>query len=64
MRILRNGGLIVVDNVLWYGQIFDPKDEDSKAIAHFNDAVNADDRAEKLFLTLCDGIYVIRKKTS
>ena len=64
MRLLRNGGLIVVDNVLWYGQIFDPKDEDSKAIAHFNDAVNADDRAEKLFLTLCDGIYVIRKKTS
>ena len=62
MRILRQGGLIVVDNVLWYGMIFNPKDEDSKAIAHFNDEVNADNRVEKLFLTLCDGIYLIRKK--
>jgi predicted O-methyltransferase YrrM len=27
MRILRNGGLILADNALWYGRIFDPKDE-------------------------------------
>jgi caffeoyl-CoA O-methyltransferase len=61
MRILRKGGLIVVDNALWYGRIFEPKDEDSQAIALFNEAVNADNRVEKLFLTLCDGIYLIRK---
>ncbi|MFH2092619.1 MAG: class I SAM-dependent methyltransferase [Pseudomonadota bacterium] len=63
MRILRKGGLIVADNALWYGRIFEPKDEDSKAMALFNEEVNADNRAEKLFLTLCDGIYLIRKKT-
>jgi predicted O-methyltransferase YrrM len=29
MRILREGGLILADNALWYGGIFDPEDEDS-----------------------------------
>lgn len=50
------------DNALWYGRIFEPKDEDSKAMATFNEEVNADHRVEKLFLTLRDGIYLIRKK--
>lgn len=62
MRILRNGGLILADNALWYGRIFDPQDEDSRAVAEFNEMVKADDRAEKLFLTIRDGIYLIRKK--
>ncbi len=62
MRILRNGGLIIVDNTLWYGRIFESRDADSKAIARFNEEVKADNRVEKLFLTICDGIYLIRKK--
>ena len=61
MRILRDGGLILVDNVLWYGRIFNPQDEDSKAVAAFNEEVNGDDRTEKLFLPLRDGLYLIRK---
>ena len=64
MRILREGGLVVADNALWYGRIFEPKDEDSKAMALFNDEVNVDNRAEKIFLTLRDGIYLIRKKST
>ncbi|MGO9613546.1 MAG: O-methyltransferase [Dissulfurispiraceae bacterium] len=64
MRILRTGGLILVDNVLWYGRIFDPKDNDSQAIADFNELVKMDDRAETLFLTIRDGIYLIRKRGS
>ncbi|MBI5101141.1 MAG: class I SAM-dependent methyltransferase [Nitrospirae bacterium] len=63
MRILREGGLILADNALWYGRVFDPKDDDSRAVAAFNDMVNSDTRAEKLFLTVRDGIYVIRKRT-
>ncbi len=62
MRILRDGGLILADNALWYGRIFDPKDEDSRAMADFNDMVKADERAEKLFLTIRDGIYLVRKR--
>jgi caffeoyl-CoA O-methyltransferase len=64
MRILRNGGLMLADNALWYGRIFDPKDDDSCAMADFNELVKADDRAEKLFLTIRDGIYLIRKRIS
>lgn len=64
MRILRNGGLILADNSLWYGRIFDPKDDDSRAVAEFNDFVKADGRAEKIFLTIRDGIYLIRKRPS
>ena len=62
MRILRNNGLILADNALWYGRVFNPKDDESRAMADFNEMVNADDRAEKLFLTLRDGIYLIRKR--
>jgi caffeoyl-CoA O-methyltransferase len=61
MRILRSGGLILIDNALWYGRVFDPKDDESRAIADFNELVKTDDRAEKLFLTIRDGIYLIRK---
>lgn len=61
MRILRKGGLILADNALWYGYIFDPKDNDSRAMVEFNEMVKADSRAEKLFLTIRDGIYLIRK---
>jgi caffeoyl-CoA O-methyltransferase len=62
MRILRDGGLILADNALWYGRIFDPKDDDSRAMAEFNELVNADDQVEKVLLTIRDGIYLIRKR--
>jgi caffeoyl-CoA O-methyltransferase len=64
MRILRSGGLMIADNALWYGRIFEPKDDESRAMADFNEMVKADHRAEKLFLTIRDGIYLIRKLPS
>jgi caffeoyl-CoA O-methyltransferase len=62
MRILRNGGLILADNALWYGRVFNPKDDESRAMADFNEMVKIDGQAEKLFLTIRDGIYLIRKR--
>lgn len=64
MRIVRNGGLILADNALWYGRIFNPQDQESRAMAAFNEMVNKDPRAQKLFLTIRDGIYLIRKLES
>lgn len=64
MRIVRGGALILADNALWYGRIFDPQDDDSRAVADFNELVRSDDRAEKIFLTIRDGLYLIRKKSS
>jgi len=64
MRILRSGGFILADNALWYGRVFDPKDDESRAMADFNELVKVDNRTEKLFLTIRDGIYLIRKRGS
>jgi len=63
MRILRVGGLILADNALWYGRIFNPKDDESRAIADFNEMVKTDSQTENLFLTIRDGIYLIRKRS-
>lgn len=59
---MRQGGLIVVDNVLWSGKVLDPKDADSKAIAHLNDIIKEDQRVENVFLTIRDGIHIARIK--
>jgi caffeoyl-CoA O-methyltransferase len=61
MRILREGGLMAVDNVLWSGRILSPRDAESRAIAEFNEKVINDPRAEKAMLTVRDGVYLIRK---
>ena len=58
---IRQGGLIIVDNVLWSGRVLDPKDESDFAIHEFNEKVINDDRVEQVMLTVRDGIYCIRK---
>ena len=61
-RVLRSGGLIAVDNVLWYGRVLSPEDEASRAIVEFNRRVMGDDRVEKVMLPVRDGVYLIRKR--
>jgi caffeoyl-CoA O-methyltransferase len=62
VRILRSGGVIVADNVLWYGRVLSPEDKDSRAIVEFNRQVRADGRVEKVMLPVRDGVYLIRKR--
>jgi caffeoyl-CoA O-methyltransferase len=61
---VKPGGLIIVDNVLWKGKVYDKSanDTDTRLIRDFNDAINADTRVEKLILPVRDGIMIIRKK--
>jgi caffeoyl-CoA O-methyltransferase len=61
IRILRGGGLIAADNVLWYGRVLSPEDDDSRAIVSFNRKAMSDDRVEKVMLPVRDGVYLIRK---
>ncbi len=63
MRIVRDGGTILADNALWYGRVLSPSDDESKAMADFNEMVTADTRVENVFLTIRDGIFLIRKRT-
>ena len=60
---VRPGGLILTDNVLWYGKVLDDatKDKDTTIIHQFNNKVANDPRVEKLILPVRDGIFVIRK---
>lgn len=62
LPIIRQGGLIVVDNVLWSGRVLAPKDPSDHAIRDFNEAVIKDDRVDPVLLTVRDGIYCLRKK--
>jgi predicted O-methyltransferase YrrM len=59
---LRPGGIIIVDNVLWYGKVAtEEKDSHVPAIRSFNEKVKNDPRVEKLILPVRDGLFIIRK---
>ncbi len=59
---VRQGGLILVDNVLWSGRVLDPKDETDRAIAQFNEAALSDKRVNLVMLTIRDGVTLAVKK--
>lgn len=63
--MVRPGGLILADNVLWDGKVCRnplPQDKQTVSIARFNDMVSADPRVETVILPLRDGLNIIRKK--
>ncbi|RPI29769.1 MAG: methyltransferase [Acidobacteria bacterium] len=64
LRVLKVGGWIAIDNVLWDGEVVDPEnnDPDVTAIKRFNDKVREDNRVDKVMLTIRDGIYLVRKR--
>lgn len=62
LPLVRQGGVICVDNVLWGGSVLNPKDDDGKAIAALNEFVAADNSVDRVLLPVRDGIFVARKK--
>lgn len=62
MRLLRPGGAVLVDNVLWSGRAVEGAAEgDTAFIRAFNDAVAADPRVEVVMLPLADGLTLARR---
>ena len=61
---VKRGGLIIADNVLFHGQVLEKEitGKNARAIQAFNDLIAADDRVEKVMLTVRDGLFFIRKK--
>jgi len=53
-------GVIAVDNTLYGGDVADPSDDNDRAMAAFNDHVQADPRTENVLLTVRDGVTLIR----
>ncbi|MBS1959235.1 MAG: class I SAM-dependent methyltransferase [Bdellovibrionales bacterium] len=60
LGLLKSGGVILIDNVLWNGEVLAPEDAAGEAIAKFNEKVTSDNRVEKVLLPIRDGIYLIR----
>jgi caffeoyl-CoA O-methyltransferase len=61
LPLLRAGGLVAADNVLWSGEVLDPQSDDARGLCAFNDRVTADPRVENVLLTLRDGLMLARK---
>ena len=64
-EMIRPGGLILADNVIWDGKVCQdplPQDKQTLSIVRFNDMVSADPRVESVILPLRDGLNIIRKK--
>jgi predicted O-methyltransferase YrrM len=64
LELVRPGGLILVDNVLWDGAVIDPSDQDeaTRALRQLNREAPHDKRAETVLVPMCDGILVSLKK--
>ena len=64
LRILRPGGFILADNILWDGHVLEqakPADRQTQGIEAFNDYVARDSRVERVILPIRDGLTIIRK---
>lgn len=64
LPLLRPGGLILADDVLWDGKVFSdnvPADRQTSGIVNFNDMVASDPAVESVILPLRDGLTLIRK---
>ncbi len=64
LALLRPGGLICVDNVLWDGAVADPSvnDANTQALRAFNDLVHRDERVDLSMIPIGDGLTVLRKR--
>ena len=62
-RLITNKGLILIDNVLWKGDVIDDNKKDGmiNIIKEFNLHIKNDQRIEKIILPIGDGVTVCRK---
>ena len=62
--LVRGGGLICIDNVLWHGAVIDPArtDEDTEAIRAFNASLTHDPRVSLSLVPIGDGLTLARKR--
>lgn len=63
LRLVRVGGAILVDNVLWSGRVADPDDRENltQSVRAFNDKVAADDRVDICMVPIGDGVTILRR---
>jgi predicted O-methyltransferase YrrM len=64
LRLVRQGGLILVDNVLWGGAVVESAndDPDTVALRSLTQKVGRDERVDVALVPTCDGILIARKR--
>jgi len=64
LQLVRTGGLIAIDNVLWGGSVADLSDQDAdtRAIRELNDKIHQDPRVEMSLLPIGDGVTLALKR--
>jgi predicted O-methyltransferase YrrM len=64
LSLLRSGGLVLIDNVLWSGRVADPaaNDADTAAIRALNEKIHADPRVSVSLLPIADGLTLVLKR--
>lgn len=65
LKLLRSGGLIAIDNVLWSGRVAkpaEPGDADTLALQQLNNALHGDARVDLALLPIGDGLTLARKR--
>lgn len=64
LRLVRRGGLVAIDNTLWYGRVIDRRrnDEDTRAIRAFNRKLHRDRRIDLAMLPIGDGLTLALKR--
>ena len=64
LQLLRPGGFVAVDNVLWGGAVADPaaQDDDTRALRRFNEAILSDTRVDISMVPIGDGLTLARKR--
>ncbi len=63
LQLLRPGGLIAIDNVLWGGSVARPAtDADTRALQALNDKLHRDERVDVAMVPIGDGLTLARKR--
>ena len=62
MVLIKTGGIIVLDNMLWSGHVLQPKDDDTNALVNTANFINNDNRCSNFLMTIRDGLMVCIKK--
>lgn len=64
IKLLRPGGVIALDNMLWSGAVAEPAvdDADTSALRGLNAKIHADERVDMALATIADGVMLARKR--
>lgn len=64
LQLVRPGGLVAIDNVLWHGKVIDPADQtpDTTAVRALNQKLRGDGRVDLSLVPIGDGMTLLRKR--